>query len=138
MKGSLLLDTCAVIWIANKEPVTEELLDRLQHSEIAGQPIFVSPASAWEIGMLASRGRISLPTTPERWFASLLEASTLRLVSLPSHVLIASSFLPGNPPNDPVDRIFAATAREFGHTLVTRDQPLLDYAAQGHLHALAC
>jgi PIN domain nuclease of toxin-antitoxin system len=138
MNGALLLDTCAVIWIANKESVTEEFLARLQRSEAAGEHIFVSPASAWEIGMLVSRGRISLPSTPERWFASLLEAPLLRLVSLPPHILIASSFLPGSPPNDPVDRIFAATAREFGYILVTRDQPLLDYAGQGHLRALAC
>ena len=138
MTASLLLDTCAAIWVANKEPVTEELLSRIRHAEAAGETIFVSPVSAWEVGMLVSRGRMSLPTTPERWFASLLEAPPLRLVSLPPHVLIASSYLPGNPPNDPIDRIFAATAREYGHTLVTRDRPLLDFAAQGHLRALSC
>ena len=88
--------------------------------------------------MLVSRGRMSLPTGPERWFDNLLRAPTLRLADLPPHVLIAASYLPGTPPNDPADRILAATAREFGYTLVTRDRPLLDYAEQGHLKALAC
>ena len=53
-------------------------------------------------------------------------------------VLIASSFLPDTPPRDPVDRILAATAREYGYRLMTRDRPLLDYATQEHVQALAC
>jgi PIN domain nuclease of toxin-antitoxin system len=53
-------------------------------------------------------------------------------------VLISPSFLPGIPPKDPADRIFAATAREYGYRLVTRDRPLLEYARQGHIQALAC
>jgi PIN domain nuclease of toxin-antitoxin system len=81
---------------------------------------------------------MSLPTSPERWFESLLGAPIVRLSYMPPHVLIASSYLPGSPPNDPADRILAATAREYGFALVTRDRPLLDYAAQGHLQALAC
>jgi hypothetical protein len=32
----------------------------------------------------------------------------------------------------------AATAREYGYMLVTRDRPLLDYTGQGHIQALAC
>lgn len=135
---ALLLDTCAAIWVANKEPVSEEFLTELRRCEESGQTIFISPVSAWEIGMLVSRGRMSLPTTPERWFARLLEAPALSLMNLPPHVLIASSYLPGAPPNDPADRILAATAREYDHILVTRDRPLLDYAAQGHLRALSC
>lgn len=138
MSPALLLDTCAAIWVANKEPVADELVREIQRAETAGDVIFVSPVSAWEIGMLVSRGRISLPTSPDRWFASLLRAPSIRLLSLPPQVLIASSYLPGSPPNDPADRILAAAAREYGYTLVTRDRPLLSYADQGHLRALTC
>jgi PIN domain nuclease of toxin-antitoxin system len=49
-----------------------------------------------------------------------------------------SSFLPGSIHNDPADRIIAATAREYGFTVMTRDRALLAYAAEGHLSALAC
>jgi PIN domain nuclease of toxin-antitoxin system len=38
---------------------------------------------------------------------------------------------------EPADRIIAATARALGATLVTRDRRLLDYAAAGHVAALA-
>jgi len=49
-----------------------------------------------------------------------------------------SSFLPGSLHRDPADRIIAATAREYGHTVITRDRALLDYARQGHLAAVEC
>jgi PIN domain nuclease of toxin-antitoxin system len=60
------------------------------------------------------------------------------LADISVKILIASSFLPGTPPRDPADRIIAATAREHGYQLVTRDGLLLDYAAEGHIQALAC
>src|SRR5882672_3940730 len=133
MTVALLLDTCAAIWMANKEPVSDEFLGQLRRAETGERSVCVSPISAWEIGMLVSRGRMSLRTSPERWFADLLEAPAVRLADLPPNVLIAASYLPGSPPSDPADRILAATAREYGYTLVTRDGPLLDYAGQGHL-----
>jgi PIN domain nuclease of toxin-antitoxin system len=138
MKAPLLLDTCAAVWIANKERIADAVIDEIHRADAGDAVILVSPVTAWEIGMLVSRGRMSLPTTPERWFDSLLEAPSIRLVSLPPSVLIAASYLPGSPPNDPADRILAATAREFGYILVTRDRPLLEYAEQGHLKTLAC
>jgi PIN domain nuclease of toxin-antitoxin system len=52
--------------------------------------------------------------------------------------LIASSFLPADSLRDPADKIMVATAREQGLTLMTRDRMILDYAAKGHVSALAC
>ncbi len=52
--------------------------------------------------------------------------------------LIAASFLPGKPPRDPADRIIAATARDYGATLITRDRALLDYGKDGHVKVVAC
>lgn len=46
--------------------------------------------------------------------------------------------LPGKPPKDPTHRIIAATARELGATLMTRDRALLDYGAQGHVAVREC
>ena len=76
--------------------------------------------------------------SPQRWFERLLEAPGVRLADMSPDVLITSSFLPGAPPRDPADRILAATAREYGYRLMTRDTPLLTYGLQGHLQALAC
>jgi PIN domain nuclease of toxin-antitoxin system len=110
----------------------------MESARRSSEPIYVSPITAWEIGLLVFRGRLSLNMAPDRWFARLIQAPGVRLAEMPPSVLIASSFLPGTTPRDPADRIFAATAREFGYRLVTRDRPLLEYAEQGHVLALTC
>jgi PIN domain nuclease of toxin-antitoxin system len=138
MNTPLLLDTCAAIWIANDQPVASAASSAMRQAIQADELVYVSPISAWEIGMLVSRSRISLLMTPKLWFDRLLQAPGMSLADMSSDLLIASSFLPGTPPRDPADRILAATAREYGYMLVTRDRPLLDYAEQGHIQALAC
>jgi PIN domain nuclease of toxin-antitoxin system len=134
----ILLDTCAVIWIAEGEAIARNAMALLNEANAEQAGTYVSPITAWEVGMLASRERLRLLITPQRWFARILEAPNVRLAEMPADLLIASSFLPGKPPRDPVDRIIAATARELGATLVTRDRMLLDYGEQGHVKIIAC
>jgi PIN domain nuclease of toxin-antitoxin system len=137
-EAPLLLDTCAAIWISHEQRIAEEASNAIQRAQAVAEFIYVSPITAWEIGLLISGGKVSSPMSPQRWFQRLMQAPGLRLADMPPEVLIGSSFLPGKPPRDPADRILAATAREYSYTLVTRDGPLLDYAAQGHIKALAC
>ena len=134
----VLLDTCAAIWMSEDQYIAEQASRRLNEAYAAGVPTFISPITAWEIGLLVSRQRFRLLATPERWFERLLGLPNMRLAAMPPELLIASSFLPGNLPRDPADRIIAATARDLGATVVTRDRALLDYGAQGHISAMAC
>ncbi|WP_411288014.1 hypothetical protein [Phenylobacterium sp.] len=67
-----------------------------------------------------------------------MERSGAELSPMPPEVLMASCHLPGVPPNDPADRILAATAREYELRLMTRDRVLLDYGRAGHLQTIAC
>ena len=138
MEAPLLLDTCATIWISKDEPFSDDARQSLRRAREASEPIYVSPITAWEIGLLVARGRLNLLMPPSRWFERLLQAPGLRLAEMSPAILMSSSFLPGTPPNDPADRIFAATAREYGYRLVTRDRPLLEYAQEGHIQALTC
>lgn len=133
----LLLDTCAVIWVAEGAAVAKPALEALDAARGQGVETFVSPITAWEVGQLVSRRCLSIETTPQRWFASVLERGT-RLAPLSPDILIASSFLPGSPPRDPADRIMLATARDLGATILTRDRLLLDYGKQGHAGVLEC
>jgi PIN domain nuclease of toxin-antitoxin system len=64
----LLLDTCAVVWIAENEKLAPLALEALSSTYEAGAPTYVSPITAWEIGMLASRDWLKLLITPQRWF----------------------------------------------------------------------
>ena len=134
----LLLDTCAVIWIDGDEPLSAAAAEAVNLAFVSGQATYVSPITAWEMGMLVARGRLSLPFRPQVWFQQVLELPGVRLADMSPEVLILSSFLPGRPPRDRADRIIAATAREYGYRLVTRDGSLLSYAEEGHIQAIAC
>ena len=137
MKLPLLLDTCAALWIVANElsrPTAELLADALE----SGYPTYVSPITAWEIGNLARKGRFKSHYPPQRWFEILMSTPNTQLAELTPQVLMGSAFLPGDLPKDPADRIIAATAREYGYTVMTRDRALLDYAEQGYLAAVAC
>jgi PIN domain nuclease of toxin-antitoxin system len=134
----LLLDTCAAIWIAENAPLADEAVQAIDTANDAGNPVLISPISAWEIGLLVARGRLALPIHAQAWFDQIAETPNVGLADLPPSVLIASSFLPGTPPRDPSDRIMIATAREQNLTLVTRDRRILKYAAAGHVRTLTC
>lgn len=103
-----------------------------------GEFLYVSPYSALEIGMLASRGRLPLAMSPALWFKRLLGAPLVRLADMTPDILIASSYLPADTLRDPADKVIVATARELGMTIITRDRLILDYAAKGHVSALVC
>ena len=137
MSTPLLLDTCAAIWMIEDQllPATVELLNQRYR---AGEPTFLSPITAWELGLLFSKRRMRSHRSAPEYFRHMASLPNIRLAPMPPEILLASHFLPGTPPNDPADRILAATARECDYTLVTRDTALLDYAAEGHLRALAC
>jgi PIN domain nuclease of toxin-antitoxin system len=134
----LLWDTCAVIWIYDQAEIARSARDLINAVYRDGIPSYVSPITAWEVGMLAARGRMRLLITPEKWFARVCETPGVQVANLHADVLIASSFLPGKPPRDPADRILAATARDLGATLITRDRVLLDYGKQGHVSVVEC
>ena len=134
----LLLDTHTAIWLVEDKPLAQAAVDAMNAAYQANTPLLVSPITAWEIGLLASRKRIDLMATPERWFRGLLATPGLALAELSYEVLIASSHLPGNLLRDPADCILAATARDLGATLITRDRLLLDYGKQGHISVVAC
>jgi PIN domain nuclease of toxin-antitoxin system len=138
LPAPLLLDTCAVIWVAEDQPIAQGAALALDEAHAADQFVYVSPITAWEVGLLVARGRLTTIIKPQLWFERLLDVPNVRLADMSPDLLISSSFLPGEPPRDPADRIIAATAREYGYTLMTRDRLLLSYAEQGHIQAVCC
>jgi len=135
---ALLLDTCALIFITEDQRIKQEAADLLNSVYAGGGVTYVSPITAWEIGLLAARSRLQLLTTPQRWFSRVLDVPSVQLAAMGPELLMESSFLPGKPPRDPADRIIAATARDLGCTLITRDRVLIGYGEQGHIHVVEC
>lgn len=134
----LLLDTHTAIWLTEDQPIASAAVEAIDTAYQTGSLLLVSPITAWEVGLLVSRNRLSLVTDPKRWFQRLLAIPGVRPADLSPDILIASSFLPGTPPRDPADRIILATARELGATLVTRDSQLLKYGEDGQVSTIQC
>ena len=137
MIRSILLDTCAAIWIAHGDELSQAATEAIAEVEGAGGAVALSAITAWEVGLLVSRGRLALSRDPAAWFDDLVSLG-FKLAPLAPSIMIASSFLPASDLRDPADRILAATARAMDFRLMTRDRRLLDYAAAGHLAAIAC
>src|SRR5262249_12487133 len=115
----ILLDTHAAIWLPDKGRLSDAAEDALQEAQRDGLEVFLSPISAWELGMLTAHGKIALPTAPMSWLEALVESGLL-WAPLSPEVLVGSSFLPGQLHGDPADRLLAATARTFDFRLMTR------------------
>jgi PIN domain nuclease of toxin-antitoxin system len=138
VKPPLLLDTCVLIWMAAMSAEAARARAILKEAYDEDLDVYLSPFSAWELGMLAAKGRLASATPPRVFFARLLALPGLKLAQLTPDILISSSELPGEVHSDPADRVLIATARDLGMRLLTRDRKILDYAAKGHVMALAC
>jgi PIN domain nuclease of toxin-antitoxin system len=140
LPDAVLLDTCAIIWLAEAEltPSTVEALDRAA----ATGGVFVSPVSAWEIGFLSNpRGRrpkLQLLPSPSIWFAKILNRPEIRQAPLTATAALNASYLPEPLHGDPADRLLIATAREMNAALATGDEDILAYAEAGHVKVLPC
>jgi PIN domain nuclease of toxin-antitoxin system len=104
---------------------------------IADDALFVSVISAWEIGMLQSKGRLELWMDCERWVNHALRMHGTQLANLTTEIAVQSNYLPGKFHADPADRILVATARAYDMPLVTKDQRILAYAKHKHVRVLS-
>lgn len=139
---AVLLDACAVIWLANGDPIGPDALAAISHAALA-DGIFVSPASAWEVGLLSrvrgdKRPAVSFLPDPHSWFARFMGGPGIKEAPLLPEIAIASSHLPDPLHGDPADRFIIATARHHQIPIVTRDGKIIDYATQGHVNVIAC
>lgn len=136
--SSLLLDTCAAIWLAQQAPMEPAAVAAIDGASDAGAAIRLSLITAWELGLLAKSGRAAMALPPAAIFRAFLKLPGVVLEGLTAEILVDSSLLPVPIHGDPADRIIIATARILDLTIVTRDRLILDYAARGHVRALAC
>lgn len=139
---AVLLDTCAVIWLANGDPLDGPAVAAVIHAGLA-EGIFVSPVSAWEVGMLSrirpgrSAGLRFIPD-PKTWFARVMAGPGIREAALSGAIAIDASYLPGEAHGDPADRLLISTARHLGVPIVTRDRQIIAYGETGHVEVIRC
>ena len=138
----LLLDTCALIWLANGDPLASEALKAIGTAAVT-ESLFVSPVSAWEIGILSQpranrRPAATFLPDPKTWFSKLLNNRGMRLAALTPEIAIDAYHLPGPFHGDPADRLIVSTALHLGVPVLTRDTNTLAFAQAGHIAATAC
>jgi PIN domain nuclease of toxin-antitoxin system len=115
----IVLDTHAWLWWL----AAPARLSRAAGNAIEQAPrIGVSTLSAWEVAMLAVRGRISLDRDVSLWIRQALADERVESLAPSADVAVAAGLLDAQSfPGDPVDRLIYATARSTGAKLVTRD-----------------
>jgi PIN domain nuclease of toxin-antitoxin system len=139
---AVLLDTCAVIWLANGTPLPTATMSAIVYAGL-NDGIFVSTTSAWELGLL-SRPRPGRPPAlqclpdAKTWFARFMAGPAIKEAPITPAIAIDASYLPGDFHADPMDRLIVATARHLGMPVVTSDRKILGYAEAGFVRAIAC
>lgn len=122
----ILLDTHAAIWSA--DGTLPRKLCALIDDAADRNELLLSPISAWEIGMLVARRRLTLSTSLHDYVRALFERSGAVVAALTPSIAASAAALPGEAPADPADRVLIATAAAYGARLITRDKSILAYA----------
>jgi PIN domain nuclease of toxin-antitoxin system len=133
----VLLDTHIWLWaVAGGPQLSIETRGKIS-SALGRGVLRISAISLWEIALLAARGRIVLGKPAGLWLDEALANPGPAIEPLSPRIAVESCELPDPFHADPADRMIVATARVTNAALMTRDRRILDYAARGHLTAIA-
>jgi PIN domain nuclease of toxin-antitoxin system len=119
----ILLDTHTVVWTStDKRQLSVSAAEAIREESRAAGGVAVASSSLWEIAMMSSKGRFVLP----RPLSEYLRYIESMYVVLPITGAIAERAMQFTNmfPNDPTDRLIAATAVVHHIKLVTKDKPI--------------
>lgn len=133
----LVLDTHVWLWtLLGSRTVRAETLEEMTRAARRDE-LIIPVIAVWEVALLHAKGRIELGGAVRDWVAEALDLPGYQLALLTPGIAVLCHNLPGDLHGDPVDRMMVATAMDLAATLVTRDEALLSYGAQGHVKVLA-
>jgi len=124
----ILLDTHALILLALRPEGLSKAAARTIARAEAGDGIAIASITLWEIALLIDAGRIVVQGSTEAFLKLILQRPRLFMLDLSPEIAALAFQFPTDFPNDPADRIIAATARAHSLPLVTKDQRLQDSA----------
>jgi len=124
----IVLDTHALLWWVNDDKKLSPTARKTIRSTLnKGEDVLVSSITAWEITMLASKGRLTLTMDVSEWLTSTATIEGVRYVPVDNEIAIHSVNLPGVFHPDPADRMITALARRYNVPLVTADEKIRGY-----------
>jgi PIN domain nuclease of toxin-antitoxin system len=128
----ILLDTHALIWLAEGHPQLGDRARQLADNALAHDGLGVSAITFWEIAMLHQRRRIQLLPPVAAWRQRLIEHGVREWPVTGEVGMAAAALLEFHP--DPADRFITATALLYGATLVTADDRILAWSGTLQRH----
>lgn len=119
----MILDTCALLWLASGAP---QLNAEIRGLIEAAPDVGVSSISAFEIGQKYQKGKLRLPTRPSEWFETIIHHHQLSVVEPSAEICLRATELP-EIHKDPFDRLIIATALTSARPVVTSDPIFKQY-----------
>ena len=121
--SGVLLDTHVFLFVADEvERVPIEFRRAIDQAEER----YLSAASAWEMAIKSSLGKLRLPESPDRYISSRSSQLLLRSLPISQRHATRAGELP-TLHRDPFDRMLVAQALEENLVLLTLDPKVLQY-----------
>ncbi len=124
--SGLLVDTHVFLWMQAAPERLGEIRERL---ESATEDVYLSAASAWELSIKYSLGKIALPEPPAAYVPSRMSISALQGLPVTHAHAVAVAGLPWHH-RDPFDRLLVAQAQLERLVLVTADEAIDPYEVE--------
>ncbi len=122
----LLVDTCAIIWLATGDrKLSQFARDAMRDAEL----LCFSSISIWEIARLVKAGDLEIPVTSARLADMLVERYDMKELPINNSIALRSSALP-EIHKDPADRFIIATALLNEFAVVTGDRRFAEYGVE--------
>ena len=123
----ILLDTCSFLWIIASRTKLSKVANYLL--EDRNNELFLSTASAWEVAIKYSSGRLPLPDKPALLITKARNESNIQSLSVDEESALLAGRL-AKFHSDPFDRLLVAQAIVHGMPILTPDKHIEQYAVR--------
>jgi len=123
----ILLDTCTFLWL-----ITDDMALSASARNAFADPdndVYLSAVSVWEIAVKHSLGKLTLPTSPDRFIPIQRERHGITSLPFEEQAILYLSKLPLLH-RDPFDRVLVCQAIQHELTLLTPDPLITQYAVR--------